>query len=96
MYILISSFSQPPEAVEPYFTDHCAWLHKYNTLDIFIASGPKTSHLGGGILVKSIDKQRLKEIIAEDSYVQANVADYLIVEIDVKLAAKGFEGLLEA
>jgi uncharacterized protein YciI len=94
MYILITSYSQPPEIVNRYFKSHCEWLNKYIKAGIFLASGPKKSHLGGAIIVKSIDKDKLKSIIEEDSYVIADVADYLIVDMDCKLAAVGFEKLI--
>ena len=94
MYILISSYSKAPEEVAKYFDTHCAWLHKYIKEGVFVASGPKKSNLGGGILVHSISKKRLMEIIKEDSYVKEDVADYLIVELDFKLAADGFEKLI--
>ena len=71
-------------------------MNKYINLGIFLASGPKKSHLGGAFLVRSIDKNQLNTILAEDSYFQADVADYLIAEIDCKLAAKGFEKLVGA
>jgi len=96
MYILVVSYSKSPEVVEPYFKAHCAWLHKYIDEGIFIASGPKKSHLGGAVLVRSIDKAQLKKILEEDSYFKAGVADYLIVDMDCKLAAAGFEQLIGA
>ena len=96
MYLIIVSYSQPPNIVEPHFKEHCKWLNKYINLGIFLASGPKKSHLGGAFLVRSIHKKELNEILAEDSYYKADVADYLITEIDCKLAAKGFEKLVGA
>ena len=95
MYILISSFSKSPEIVEPYFAEHCAWLHKYNKLGVFLASGPKKSHLGGVIIVDSINKKELLNIISEDSYVKADVADYKIIDVDFKLAANDLIRLIE-
>lgn len=56
MYILISSFTQPPEIVHEYFKEHCAWLHKYRNEGVFLASGPKKSKLGGFIIVNSLKK----------------------------------------
>lgn len=96
MYIVIVSFNKSPEIVEPYFKAHCAWLHQYINADIFIASGPKKSHLGGAFLVRSIDKQQLNKILSEDSYFKADVADYLIVDMDCKLASTGFENLINS
>lgn len=96
MYIVITSLSQAPEIVQPYFKTHCEWLHKYVEKDIFLASGPKKDHLGGAFLVRSIDRKQLDEIIAEDSYHQANVATYQIIDMDCKLAANGYEKLIGA
>ena len=95
MYVLISSFSKSPKIVEPYFAEHCTWLRKYNQLGIFLASGPTKSHLGGAIIVDSIDKKTLLSIIAEDSYVKADVADYEIVDVDFKLAVSDLVRLLD-
>jgi hypothetical protein len=55
----------------------------------FLFAGPKKSSLGGVILVKSIPKSELQRLLAEDSYVQADVVDYQIVDFDCKLAAQG-------
>lgn len=96
MFIVIVSYSQAPEVVEPYFKAHCEWLNKYVNKGIFLASGPKKSHLGGAFLVRSIDKKELNKILAEDSYFKADVADYLIVDMDCKIAATGFEKLIGA
>lgn len=96
MYIVITSHSKSPELVEPHFKEHCEWLKQYNHEGIFLASGPKKSGRGGAILVRSMDKKDLEKIIAKDSYHKANVADYLIVDIDFKLAVDGFEKLIEA
>ncbi len=96
MFILISSFSQPPEVVAPHFKAHCEWLNKHINTGTFLASGPKKSHLGGAILVRSIAKTQLKKILEEDSYYKEDVADYLIVEMDCKLAAAGFEKLIDS
>ena len=96
MYILITSLTQPPEVAKAYFDDHCAWLHKYIDKGVFLASGPKKNHLGGGILVKSMDKKDLLEILKEDSYVRADVADYQIIDMEFRLADPELKSLLDA
>ncbi|MCD6047727.1 MAG: hypothetical protein K0S08_1374 [Gammaproteobacteria bacterium] len=62
-------------------------------LGVFLAAGPNKNKLGGVILVKSMDKAELKKILAEDSYVQADVADYKVTDMDFKLASTGLEKL---
>ena len=94
MYILAVHFSQTPEVVAPEVEAHGVWVKKYFDEGIFLAAGPKKSKLGGAILVSSIEKKKLLKILAEDSYVKADVADYQIIDIDCKLAAQGFEKLI--
>ena len=91
MYLLHVSYSKSPVNVDPHKEAHGAWVKKYIAEGVFLLSGPKKSGLGGIIVAKSIDKKRLQTILAEDSYVQADVVDYQIVEFDCKLVGSGFE-----
>ena len=94
MYILAVHFSQSPEMVAKEAETHSAWVKKYIDEGIFLAAGPKKSKLGGVILVRSMDKKNLMKILEQDSYVKADVAEYQIIDIDCKLAAKDFEKLI--
>lgn len=96
MYLLIVSYTKPADEVTPHVETHSAWVKKYFSQGIFLMAGPKKSKLGGAILVKSIEKDMLKKIIAEDSYVQADVADYQIIDFDCKATAPGLESLVTA
>lgn len=87
MYLLNISYSQPPATVEPYVPSHGVWVKRHLDAGTFLFAGPKKSGLGGVILVKSIPKPELLKILAEDSYVQAEVVDYQIVDFDCKVAA---------
>lgn len=57
----------------------------------FLFAGSKRSGLGGVILVGTISKQDLLDVLAKDSYVKADVVDCQIVEFDCKLTAAGLE-----
>ena len=46
--------------------------------------------------VIDLPKPELQRLLAEDSYVQADVADYQIVDFDCKLAAAGLTVLTSA
>ena len=93
MYLLNVSYSKTPAAVEPHIAAHGAWVKQYFEAGPILFAGPKKSGLGGVILVKAIDKAELRRILAEDSYVQADVADYEIVEFDCKLAQAEIKAL---
>lgn len=94
MYLLIVSYTKPAEEVLAHIESHSVWVKKYFNEGVFLIAGPKKSKLGGAILVKSINKDLLKKIIAEDSYVQADVAEYQIVDFDCKAIAPGLELLI--
>lgn len=90
MFILNISFSKSPEVVSKYVGTHGDWVKKYIDAGIFLCAGPKPSKLGGVIIAKSMDKSKLLAIIAEDSYVLEDVADYQITEFDCKLTSGDF------
>jgi uncharacterized protein YciI len=87
MYLLIVSYTQPSEVVAPHVAEHAAWVKKYVSAGVFLFAGPKKNALGGAILAKTMDKELLNNILAEDSYVRAEVCKYEIIDFICKLAA---------
>jgi uncharacterized protein YciI len=96
MYLLIISYSKQPATVEPHIASHGAWVKQHLTAGNFLFAGPKKSGLGGVIAAKSMEKSELLGLLAADSYVQADVADYQIIEFDSRLARPGLESLSTA
>jgi len=84
MYVLNVSYAQSPAAVEPHIPSHGVWVRKYLEAGVILAAGPKRSGLGGALLVRSIPRAELNQMIAEDSYVQAGVAEYQVIDFDCK------------
>lgn len=96
MYLLIVSYIKPVEEVAPFVPSHGEWVKKYFNEGIFLMAGPKKNKFGGAILVKSIDRTRLNKIIAEDSFITGDVAEYQVIDFDCKVAATGLEQLTAA
>ena len=94
MYLLNISYSQAPAAVQPHIAEHGAWVKQHLGDGTFLFAGAKKSGLGGVILVKSMAKQSLLELLAKDSYVRADVVDCQVIDFDCKLAASGLERLM--
>lgn len=94
MYLLNISYSQPPATVQPHIPSHGAWVNQHIEDGSFLFAGPKSSSLGGVILANAMPKSSLLALLAEDSYVQADVADYQIVEFDCKIASQELASLL--
>lgn len=93
MFILNVSYSKNPSEVEPHIKSHGVWVGRYLKEGVFLFAGPKKSGLGGVIAVQSMPKEKLLQILAEDSYVQADVADYQIIDFDCKAAQATLEAL---
>lgn len=96
MFLLNVSYIKIPAQVEPYIKAHGEWVKHYLDKGIFLFAGPKKSGLGGVIAIKAIEKTELLKILAEDSYVVADVAEYQIIEFDCKLAHENLQSLLQA
>ncbi|MDB5968211.1 MAG: hypothetical protein JWQ90_661 [Hydrocarboniphaga sp.] len=96
MFLLNVSYTQAPNQVEPHVKAHGEWVRRYLDAGIFLYAGPKKSGLGGLIAVSSIAKDRLMQLLAEDSYVQADVAEYQVIDFECKLAQPSLESLKSA
>lgn len=84
------------ESISPHVQSHADWVKKYINEKVFLVAGPKKNKTGGVILTKSMDSALLNKIIAEDSYVIANVCDYQIIDFDCKVVTTGLELLTES
>jgi len=96
MFLLNLNFIKAPAVVEPENQAHGEWVRKYIADGTFLFAGAKKSGLGGILAVKSIEKAALLQILAEDSYVIADVGEYQIIDVDIKLAQAAFESLKQA
>jgi uncharacterized protein YciI len=96
MFLLNVSYIKTPSQVEPHVKAHGDWVARFLKEGVILFAGPKKSGLGGVIAVDGIDKQRLVEILAEDSYVQADVAEYQIIDFDCKIAQPVLAPLMQS
>ncbi len=93
MYLLNVSYTQAPEKVAVHAPSHMEWLKKHFEAGHFLFAGPKKSGLGGIIAARSMDKAALQSLLAEDSFVRADVAEYQIADIDCRVADPQFDAL---
>jgi uncharacterized protein YciI len=96
MYLLTVHYSKPLTEVTPHKATHRDWVQKYTDEGVFLIAGPNKAETGGLIIAKSIDKNKLKKIISEDSYVQADVAEYQITDFVCGLTDEKLEWLKSA
>lgn len=91
MFIVNLTYHQPIEVIEALTENHKDWLKKYYAEDVFIASGRKLPRTGGIILVKSIERDVLDKILAEDPF--NAVANYSVTEFVPSMTIESLEAL---
>lgn len=85
MFIISLQYHRPIEEVEQHLTGHITWLQRYYQQDVFVASGRKVPRTGGVILARSIARDELDRILAEDPF--NAVATYEVTEFAPTMTA---------
>jgi len=80
--------------VDKHIDAHIDYLEKYYASGKFVVSGRKIPRTGGIILVNAKNKDELNQILADDPFYQADVANYEITEFLPTMAAEEFETLI--
>jgi uncharacterized protein YciI len=93
MLLIISSYVVSNEQVDPHRAQHVEWVQKYINSGDFIMAGPRRGKIGGVIVSRSMDKDKLTKILAEDSFVYENLVEMQIVDFDAPLTSEAFKAL---
>ena len=91
MIALHSVYLKPIEEVDKYLPAHRAFLKTLYEQGITICSGPQIPRTGGFILMNAAGKTEALEIIKNDPYVIHGLAEYTMIEFELKSFAAGFE-----
>lgn len=95
MFVISLSYKKDIIEIEKHIDAHIEYLKKYYQQEKFIASGRKEPRTGGIILVHNTSRNEIDEIIKEDPFYIADVAEYEIVEFFPTMVAKGLESIQE-
>lgn len=96
MYVVTLIYKQPLEEVDKHRQAHLGWVRHQYEAGHFIASGACMPRTGGVILARSMSREDLDTLLAEDPFKQRDMADYQITFFKVTSAAPGLQELLEA
>ena len=95
MFAIHSVYLKPLEEVDQYLEAHRAFLKTLYAQGITICSGPQIPRTGGFILMNAASKIEALEIMQNDPYVVHGVAQYSVIEFEVKSFAEGFREFLK-
>jgi uncharacterized protein YciI len=90
MFAFHSVYLKPVEEVDKNLEAHRSFLKTLYTKGITICSGPQIPRTGGFILMNAASKAAALEIMANDPYVIHGVAEYSVIEFEVRSFAEGF------
>ncbi len=90
MFAMHSVYLKPLEEVDKYLEAHRSFLKTLYAKGINICSGPQIPRTGGFILMNAASKAEALEIMKNDPYVINGVAQYSVIEFEVKSFAEGF------
>ncbi|WP_428025135.1 YciI family protein [Arcobacter sp.] len=95
MFIVNLTYIKSLDEVDKYLEAHVKYLKEQYAKKNFIASGRKIPRDGGVILSKLTSKEKLQEILAEDPFNIAKLANYEIIEFVPSMTSVEFENLKE-
>ncbi len=82
MFVLLSRFQQPFEAIQRLLVEHSAWVQSHYDSGRFLVSGRQEPPVGGVIVARAESEQELREILALDPLQQMGLAAYDIIAFE--------------
>lgn len=93
MFIVSLTYTKPLNKVDEYVEAHIKYIKEHYDKRNFIASGRQVPSVGGVIISKLKSKVKLEEILKQDPFYIANVANYEIIEFISVITANEFDNL---
>lgn len=94
MFVIVLTYVKPTEQIDELIPDHVAFLDRFYEEGTFIASGRRVPRTGGVIISKGDSVQAVWEIIKEDPFYKAGVAEYEVIEFTPSKYQPGFSRFL--
>lgn len=96
MFVIVLTYIKPLEEVDKLVASHIEFLEQQYRAGIFLASGARVPRTGGVILATCDDKTKLLEILKQDPFSIAHVAEYDCIEFTPSRMREGFEQFIHA
>ncbi|SCK09981.1 YciI family protein [Vogesella sp. LIG4] len=95
MYVVSLHYTAPLSRIDELVPAHVTWLQAAYRDGLLLASGRKLPRTGGVILARSMPREQLDALLAQDPFARAGVAEYDITEFAPSLSAPELAHLLE-
>lgn len=94
MFVVTLTYLKPLSEVDKNLPAHRDFLKKCYQQNLFLASGPMNPRTGGILIVRSMEKSKLFEILENDPFKKNGIASYEIVEFEPVLHAEAIKDLV--
>lgn len=95
MFIIKVTYIKPLSEVDKFLAAHREYLKTGYSKNLLLASGPQNPRIGGIILARGNDKNKVLDFIESDPFKINSVATYEIIEFEPVLSANGIESFLK-
>jgi uncharacterized protein YciI len=79
LYVLVLNYVAPLEAIDEALPEHRRFLDEHFTTGEFLATGPREPRIGGVIIARMRDEERVAEVIAADPFTRAGLTTYDVI-----------------
>lgn len=93
VHVVVLTYIQPIEAIEPHMSGHIAWLEKGYADGLFLSSGRKVPRTGGVILAQG-DLDALAIYLDQDPFNQHALATHEIITFDATKSISALSSLV--
>jgi len=93
MYVIVLHYKVGIDVIDRWRPAHLGWLQKYYDAGYFVASGRQNPLVGGVILSRQMPRTELDKLLAEDPFIENDLADTIVIEFLPHMTAPGFESL---
>lgn len=91
MFVLIARYTRPADEVDSLLEDHKAWIDRHQRAGRILMTARQVPLTGGLILAEGAGVEEMREMIAEDPFHVAGVAEYEILEYAPARVTEGME-----
>lgn len=93
MFFVKLTYVKPVEEVDEHLEAHREFLKKYFESGNFVLAGRQVPRVGGVMIGVAESADRMWEIVKEDPFFRAGVAEYEVTEFGATMLADGLEAL---
>lgn len=92
MFVIRVTYTKPIEEIDRFLQEHRQYLEVKYQQGLLVCSGPQNPRIGGIIIARTMERDKLEKLIEQDPFSREKVALYEIIEFTPVKMDAGFSG----